>query len=126
MLPEARAAFDDYRARFPHGKLVDAALYWGGTAAQSAGEGMAAALLWERLITGYRDSSFRGPALQLTAEAYAAAHQYPRALDLYASYIRDYPDQARAARADIRAEQIRLLRHRRRRQGSGPVCRHRP
>ena len=109
MLPEARAAFDDYRTRFPRGKLVDAALYWGGKAAQSAGEGMAAALLWERLITGYRDSSFRGPALQLTAEAYAAAQQYPRALELYASYIKDYPDQARAARADIRAEQIRLL-----------------
>ena len=109
MLPEARAAFDDYRTRFPRGRLVDAALYWGGKAAQSAGEGMAAALLWERLIAGYRDSPFRGPALQLTAEAYAAARQYPRALDLYAIYMKDYPDQARAGRADIRAEQVRLL-----------------
>ena len=109
MLPEARAAFDDYRTRFPGGKLVDAALYWGGKAAQSAGEGMAAALLWERLVTGYRDSSFRGPALQQTAEAYAAAQQYPRALELYTSFLKEYPDQARAARADIRAEQVRLL-----------------
>jgi TolA-binding protein len=109
MLPEARAAYDDYRTRFPRGKLVDAALYWGGKAAQSAGEGMAAALLWERLISGYRDSTFRGPALQQTAEAYAAARQYPHALELYASFIKDYPDQARAARADIRAEQVRLL-----------------
>jgi len=109
MLPEARAAFDDYRTRFPGGKLVDAALYWGGKAAQSAGEGMAAALLWERLVAGYRDSSFRGPALQQTAEAYAAAQQYPRALELYTSFLKEYPDQARAARADIRAEQVRLL-----------------
>ena len=109
MLPEARAAFDDYRTRFPGGKLVDAALYWGGKAAQSAGEGMAAVLLWELLVTGYRDSSFRGPALQQTAEAYAAAQQYPRALELYTSFLKEYPDQARAARADIRAEQVRLL-----------------
>jgi TolA-binding protein len=109
MLPEARAAFDDYRTRFPRGKLVDAALYWGGKAAQSAGEGMAAALLWERLVAGYRDSSFRGPALHLTAEAYAAAQQYPRALELYTRFLTEYPDQARAAHADIRAEQVRLL-----------------
>ncbi len=109
MLPEARAAFDDYRTRFAKGKLVDAALYWGGKAAAAAGEGMAAALLWERLVSGYRDSSFRGPALQQTAEAYAQAQQYPRALELYKMFLADYPDQARAARADIRAEQVRLL-----------------
>jgi TolA-binding protein len=109
MLPEARAAFDDYRTRFPRGKLVDAALYWGGKAAMTAGEGMAAALLWERLVAGYGDSSFRGPAMQETAEAYAAARQYPRALELYKRYLAEYPDQARAARADIRAEQVRLL-----------------
>ena len=91
MLPEARAAFDDYRTRFPKGKLVDAALYWGGKAAMTAGEGMAAALLWERLIAGYRDSSFRGPALQQTAEAYAQARQYPRALELYKQFHRRLP-----------------------------------
>ena len=112
MLPEARAAYDDYRTRFPRGKLVDAALYWGGKAAMTAGEGMAAALLWERLVAGYSDSSFRGPAMQQTADAYAAARQYPRALELYKKYIAEYPDQARAARADIRAEQVRLLVHR--------------
>lgn len=70
---------------------------------------MAAALLWERLIAGYSDSSFRGPALQQTAEAYAQAQQYPRALELYQRFLSEYPDQARAARADIRAEQVRLL-----------------
>jgi TolA-binding protein len=109
MLAEARSGFDDYRTRFPAGRLVDASLYWGGKAAQSAGEGMAAALLWEKLVAGYRDSSFRGPALQQTAEAYAAAQQYPKALDMYTRFITEYPDQARAARADIRAEQLRLL-----------------
>ena len=102
-------SFDDYRSRYPKGKLVDAALYWGGKAAMTAGEGMAAALLWEQLVAGYRDSALRGPALQQTAEAYAQAQQYPRALELYKRYLADYPDQARAARADIRAEQVRLL-----------------
>jgi TolA-binding protein len=109
ILPEARAAFDEYRTRFPRGRLVDAALYWGGKAATAAGEVMASALLWERLIGGYPDSSFRGPALQQTAEAYAAAQQYTRALELYTAFLQEYPDQARAARADIRAEQVRLL-----------------
>ena len=109
MLPEARAAFDDYRTRFPRGRLVDAALYWGGKAAMSMGEEMAAALLWERLVANYPKSSFRGIALQQTAEAYAQARQYQKALDLYAQLLREYPDQARDARADIRAEQVRLL-----------------
>ncbi len=107
--PEARAALDEYRARYPRGRLMDAALYWGGKASQAMGEGMAAALLWEKLIADYRDSSFRGSALQQTAEAYAQARQYPRALDFFARFITEYPDEARAARADIRAEQIRLL-----------------
>ena len=109
MWAEARAAFDDYRTRYPKGKLMDAALYWGGQAARSAGEGMAAALLWEQLIAGYRQSSFRGTAMQQTAETYAKAEQYGKALDLYTRFISDYPDEARAARADIRAEQIRYL-----------------
>ncbi len=106
MLGEARAAFDDYRTRFAQGKLVDAALYWEGKAAASAGEGMAAALLWETLIRDYPKSSFRGSALQQTAEAYAGAQQYTHALQLYTSFLADYPEEARA---DIRAEQLRLL-----------------
>lgn len=109
MTADARAAYDDYRTRYPKGKLVDAALYWGGAAAQAAGEGMAAALLWEQLIAGYKDSSFRASALQQTAEAYARAGQYAKALDDYTKFIAEFPDEARAARADIRAEQIRLL-----------------
>jgi TolA-binding protein len=109
LFPEARAAFDDYRTRYPKGRLLDAALYWSGMAASKTGEGMAAALLWEQLTAGYADSTFRGSALQQTAEAYAQARQFPRALDLYTRYISEYPSEARAARADIRAEQIRLL-----------------
>lgn len=109
MWAEARAAFDDYRARYSRGKLVDAALYWSGQAAQSMGEGMAAALLWEQLLAGYKDSSFRASALQQTAEAYAQARQYQKALDLYTRFAAEYPDDARSARTDIRAEQMRLL-----------------
>jgi TolA-binding protein len=109
MLAEARAAFDDYRTRFPQGKLADAAFYWGGKAALSMGEAMGAALLWERLTTAFPQSSFRGPALLQTADAYAQARQYQKALDLYSRFIKEYPDQARSARADIRAEQVRLL-----------------
>jgi TolA-binding protein len=109
MWPEARAAFDDYRARFPKGRLIDSALFWSGQTAKSSGEGIAAALLWEQLIAGFPDSSFRGSALQQTAEVYAQARQYPKSIELYTQYIAEYPDEARAARADIRAEQVRSL-----------------
>ncbi len=109
MWAEARTAYDDYRTRYPKGKEVDAALYWGGQAAQSVGEDMAAALLWEKLSTMYPDSPFRGSALEKTADAYAHAQQYTKALDLYSRFSTEYPDQARADRADIRAEQVRYL-----------------
>jgi TolA-binding protein len=107
MWADARTAFDDYRRKFPKGKLVDAALYWGGQGAMEAGEGKAAALLWEQLISGYRESPFRGDSLRKTAEVYAQSHDFARALDLYTHFISEYPAEARAARADIRAEQIR-------------------
>jgi TolA-binding protein len=109
MWAEARAGYDDYRTRYPKGKQVDAALYWGGQAAQSVGEDMAAALLWEKLIAGYQNSPFRGSAMQKTAEAYAHGQQYPKSLALYSRFIAEYAEEARAGRADIRAEQIRYL-----------------
>jgi TolA-binding protein len=109
MWAEARAGFDDYRARYSKGKLVDAALYWSGQAAQSMGESMAAALLWEQLLSGYPDSPFRASALQQTADVYAQGRQYQKALDLYTRFAAEYPDEARSARTDIRAEQMRLL-----------------
>jgi TolA-binding protein len=109
MWGQARAAYEDYRVRYPHGKLVDAALYWGGQAARASGEGMAGALLWEQLMGGYRDSAFRGSAMQQTAEVYAQARQYTRSLDLYTRFSSEYPDEARAARADLRIAEIRAL-----------------
>jgi TolA-binding protein len=109
MWADARTAFDDYRARFPKGRLIDSALYWSGQAAKSAGEGIAAALLWEQLIAGFHDSPFRGSAMQQTAEVYAQARQYAKSIELYTRFIGEYTDEARAARADIRAEQVRSL-----------------
>jgi FimV-like protein len=107
LFADAKAAFTDYRQAFPAGKLVDAALFWGGSAALSSGEGFAAVLFWEQLIAQYRDSSFRASAMQKTAEVYAAAGNLPKALDLYTHFLTEYPDEARSAKADIRAEQLR-------------------
>ncbi len=104
---DAKAAFSDYRQKFPAGTLVDAALYWGGSAAFSAGEGFGAVLFWEQLIEGYRASSFRPAAMQKTAEIYAEARNLPKALDLYTRFLTEYPDEARSAKADIRVEQLR-------------------
>jgi TolA-binding protein len=103
----ARTAFDEYRRKFPKGRLVDAALFWGGGAAEQAGEGKAAALLWEQLIAGSSESPFRGEGLRKTAEVYAQSREYAKSLQLYTRFIAEYPEEARAARADIRAEQVR-------------------
>ena len=73
----------------------------------AAGEGKAAALLWEQLVAGYPESPFRGASLRKTAEVYAQSRDYPKSLELYTRFIGEYPEEARAARADIRAEQIR-------------------
>ena len=107
LFAEAKAAFSDYRQKFPAGTLVDAALYWGGSAAFSAGEKFGAVLFWEQLFEGYRASSFRPAAMQKTAEIYAEARNIPKALDVYTRFITEYPDEARTAKADIRAEQLR-------------------
>ncbi len=103
---EARAAFSDYRTRFPKGKFVDAALYWGGEAAVGAKEKFGAVLLWEELIGDFRESSFRAVALQKSAEIYVEARDLKNALRLYAQLIAEHPAEARAARADIIAEQL--------------------
>ncbi len=103
---EARAAFSDYRTRFPKGKFVDAALYWGGESAVGAKEKFGAVLLWEELIRDFRESSFRAVALQKSAEIYAEARDLKNALRLYTQLIAEHPAEARAARADIIAEQL--------------------
>ena len=48
-------------ARYPKGSLVDASLYWGGVAAQAAGEPFAAVLAWEQLAADYPRSALPGP-----------------------------------------------------------------
>jgi len=107
LFSDARAGFSEYRQAYPTGKLVDAALFWGGSAAFAGGEGKGAVLFWELLIAQYRDSSFRPSAMQKTAEVYAEAREYPKSLDLYTRFLSEYPDEARSAKADIRAEQLR-------------------
>jgi TolA-binding protein len=103
----AAAAFTDYRRKYPGGKLFDAALYWGGEAAADTGAKFDAALLWEQLANAYRSSPFRAAALRKAAEVYRSANDLRRALDLYNRFISDYPDEARLAKADIAASELR-------------------
>ncbi|MGA2765470.1 MAG: tetratricopeptide repeat protein [Spirochaetia bacterium] len=103
----AASAFTDYRRKYPAGRLYDAALYWGGESSYATGARFDAALLWEQLATTYKSSSFRAASLRKAAEVYQAANDLRRALDLYARFISDYPDEARLAKADITAEKLR-------------------
>jgi TolA-binding protein len=103
----AASAFTDYRRKYPGGRLYDAALYWGGEAAADTGAKFDAALLWVQLATAYPSSPFRAAALRKAAEVYRSANDLKRALDLYNQFISDYPDEARAAKADIAAAELR-------------------
>jgi TolA-binding protein len=106
---EARSSFADYRTHYPKGKLIDASLYWEGMCAYNLEEPRAAVLLWENIIDTGMDSAFIPDALRYSAEVYAGAGEYKKALGYYERLIDQYPEYARALKADLRLEEIRYL-----------------
>ncbi|TVQ40648.1 MAG: hypothetical protein EA384_02420 [Spirochaetaceae bacterium] len=106
---EARSAFFEHRSSFPRGGLVHASLYWGGIAAERAGEPSGALLLWEQLIREYRDSQYRPDAMQRTAEIYEQRGQYRNALNIVTEFIAAYPQEAAAVQARRKADELILL-----------------
>jgi TolA-binding protein len=104
---DAQAAYALYRRTYPKGSLVDASLYWGGVAAAAGGEPFAAVLVWEQLAAAYPASPFRAPALLKTADVYAEARQFAKALEIYDRLTVEYPEEALEAGSRIRAEQLR-------------------
>jgi TolA-binding protein len=105
----AKEAYSEYRSQFPRGKLVDASLYWSGRTADELGEPFEAVLYWQKLTENYPQSPFRADALKRTADAYAARGNHRLALELLSEMIAEYPQEARAAGAEQRAEELRYL-----------------
>ena len=103
---QARDAYLEYRTRYPKGRLVDAALYWGGIASAEMGEGFGAVLQWERLSDGYKSSPFRADALRRTAEAYAERGDYGKAVALLTTLYKEYPEEAKAFGTGQRLEEL--------------------
>ena len=106
---ESADAYYEFRMNFPQSSMFDAALYWGGVSLRENGEGFGAALLWEKIINGYRDSVFRAPAMLKTAEVYADADDYSAALEMYEQCRLEYPGTDRASTASNESEKLRLL-----------------
>jgi len=106
---DAKNAFHEYRNQFPKGDLVDASLYWEGYSAQKLGQDREAALLWEKLIGSFPDSSFRTDALKEAAEVYVQFGEYRRALQYYSLLEDEYPTYAKSVNASLRQEEIRYL-----------------
>ncbi len=106
---EARASFSEYRTHYPKGKLTDASLYWEGMCAFRLEEPRAAVLLWEIIIDTQQGSTFIPDALRFSAEVYADAGEYNKALDYYERLADGYPEYARAVKAELRLEEIRYL-----------------
>ena len=106
---EAQEAFFAYRSTFRDGERMDAALYWGGVASEELGQTAGALLLWERLITEYRDSPYRGDALRSAAVAHSDRGEYRRALNYFTQLQASFPETARAAGAARRIDELVLL-----------------
>jgi len=64
----ARDAFAAYRTEYPDGRFRDGALYWGGVAANRAGEPLRAILLWELLIDEFDTTIVVPPGWQARAD----------------------------------------------------------
>ena len=107
--PEARNAFFEHRSNYSRGSLVHASLYWGGIAAQRAGEPSGALLLWEQLIREHRDSQYRPDAMQRSAEIYEQRGEYRNALNIITEFIAAYPQEAAAVQARRKADELILL-----------------
>jgi TolA-binding protein len=105
----ARDAFYDYRIQYTKGALYDAALYWGGLAAYETGEAFRAVLLWEKLIESFLESAFRADSLLRTAEVYEESGDFRKALNYYGEFIATYPNEAKAASAELKSEKLRFL-----------------
>lgn len=106
---DARDAYFDYRTRYPAGRQIDAALYWGGQASAELGEDAGALLLWERLISEHRQSPYRADAMQEAAALHAERGDYRQALNLYTEIEASYPEVAGAIRARRRIDELVLL-----------------
>jgi cellulose synthase operon protein C len=105
----AQEAFFAYRTRYRDGERMDAALYWGGVTSDRLGETAGALLLWERLVSEYRDSPFRADAMRSAALAHSERGEYRQALNLYTELRAAYPEAARAAGAERRIDELVLL-----------------
>jgi TolA-binding protein len=88
---------------------VDAALYWGGIAAEELGESFGAVLHWERLAEQYKGSPFRADALRRTGEAYAKRGDYAKAIALLTTLYQEYPEEAKVHATADRLEELRYL-----------------
>ena len=106
---KAQEAFYLYRRQFSRGGYADAAHYWGGQASFNLGEPFGAVLLWERLITDFPDSSFRGGALWKSASVYEVRGDYERAFSLVKDLSRISPEEAAAFGAPAKEDELRYL-----------------
>ena len=105
----ARDAFAAYRNKYPGGRFRDGALYWGGVAANRAGEPLRAILLWELLINEFEDSTFRPNALLQAAEGFAAQSNYQPAVAYLNELAGRYGTEPVGKLGAARLEEMRLI-----------------
>ena len=105
----ARDAFAAYRNEYPGGRFRDGALYWGGVAANRAGEPLRAILLWELLINEFEDSTFRPNALLQAAEGFAAQSNYQPAVAYLNELAGRYGTEPVGKLGAARLEEMRLI-----------------
>lgn len=105
---QARDAWLEYRSEAPEDRLYAASLYWSGRASRAVEERGSALLVWNRLISEFRDSAFRFDAMIGAAEIYEERGELRQALNLYTEAVGTYPELAEEADAQSAADRLVL------------------
>jgi TolA-binding protein len=105
----AKDVFKEYDYLYPNGKYLDQALYLSGICSREIGEPTEALLLWDRVITRYGESEYRGDALLEAARLYTEQDNYRNAIDLYESLMQEYPNLAEKQDVQKSISELRFL-----------------
>jgi len=105
----ARQAFYTYRSHYPHGKMTDASLYWGGMSALKMSEKYGALIVWEKLVMDYKKSPFRSEILRKIAKVYSDEGEYKKALKYYSEFVVSFPKDSSVQEVNREIEKLKLL-----------------
>jgi len=102
-------AYGYYRNNTSYGKMIDASLYWEGMAWYKIEDKDKAIEVWKKLISDFKNSSFRADAILRVAEIFVDKHEYDMAISYYNKLLSDYPKYSKEKNVEFLREKVRYL-----------------